>query len=230
MTVKERLKLYLKQKNINASEFGRTIGVSNAYISSIVQSIPPDKLQRITLNYPDLNTGWLLTGDGEMLKNSALKSDAREKEINEFVHVPMVPVRAKAGYLIGYGDQEYVDTLPTIPVITDRTFHGKYRCFEVEGDSMDDGSRDALCDRDVVLCREIRRDLWQYKLHINDWDFVIVHKEGILIKRFVEHNVDRGTITCHSLNPMFGPDFTVNLLDVYELYNVLKIVDRSTRR
>lgn len=230
MTVKERLKLYLKQKNINASEFGRTIGVSNAYISSIVQSIPPDKLQRITLNYPDLNTGWLLTGDGEMLKNSALKSDAREKEINEFVHVPMVPVRAKAGYLIGYGDQEYVDTLPTIPVITDRTFHGKYRCFEVEGDSMDDGSRDALCDRDVVLCREIRRDLWQYKLHINDWDFVIVHKEGILIKRIVEHNVDRGTITCHSLNPMFGPDFTVNLLDVYELYNVLKIVDRSTRR
>ena len=230
MTVKERLKLYLKQKNINASEFGRTIGVSNAYISSIVQSIPPDKLQRITLNYPDLNTGWLLTGDGEMLKNSALKSDAREKEINEFVHVPMVPVRAKAGYLIGYGDQEYVDTLPTIPVITDRTFHGKYRCFEVEGDSMDDGSSDALCDRDVVLCREIRRDLWQYKLHINDWDFVIVHKEGILIKRIVEHNVDRGTITCHSLNPMFGPDFTVNLLDVYELYNVLKIVDRSTRR
>ena len=230
MTVKERLKLYLKQKNINASEFGRTIGVSNAYISSIVQSIPPDKLQRITLNYPDLNTGWLLTGDGEMLKNSALKSDAREKEINEFVHVPMVPVRAKAGYLIGYGDQEYVDTLPTIPVITDRTFHGKYRCFEVEGDSMDDGSRDALCDRDVVLCREIRRDLWQYKLHINDWDFVSVHKEGILIKRIVEHNVDRGTITCHSLNPMFGPDFTVNLLDVYELYNVLKIVDRSTRR
>lgn len=230
MTVKERLKLYLKQKKINASEFGRTIGVSNAYISSIVQSIPPDKLQRITLNYPDLNTGWLLTGDGEMLKNSALKSDAREKEINEFVHVPMVPVRAKAGYLIGYGDQEYVDTLPTIPVITDRTFHGKYRCFEVEGDSMDDGSRDALCDRDVVLCREIRRDLWQYKLHINDWDFVIVHKEGILIKRIVEHNVDRGTITCHSLNPMFGPDFTVNLLDVYELYNVLKIVDRSTRR
>jgi transcriptional regulator with XRE-family HTH domain len=229
-TVKQRLKKFIKSKGISERQFCLQIGASPAFVANIVQSIQPNRVNSIANQFPDLNTGWLLTGEGEMLKNSALKSDAREKEINEFVHVPMVPVRAKAGYLIGYGDQEYVDTLPTIPVITDRTFHGKYRCFEVEGDSMDDGSRDALCDRDVVLCREIRRDLWQYKLHINDWDFVIVHKEGILIKRIVEHHVDRGTITCHSLNPMFGPDFTVNLLDVYELYNVLKIVDRSTRR
>ena len=33
-TIKERLTAYLRYKGINKSEFGRIIGVSNAYISS----------------------------------------------------------------------------------------------------------------------------------------------------------------------------------------------------
>ena len=33
------------------------------------KSIDPEKLQSIAKNYPDLNTGWLMTGEGEMLKN-----------------------------------------------------------------------------------------------------------------------------------------------------------------
>lgn len=70
MSVKERLKEYLKYKGVNASEFGRSIGVSSAYISSMVKSIQPDKLQRIALEYPDLNTEWLLTGEDPMLKNN----------------------------------------------------------------------------------------------------------------------------------------------------------------
>lgn len=68
MPVKERLTEYLKSKKISKSAFGRDIGVSSAYIASIRKSIQPDKLQRIALKYPDLNTEWLLTGEGEMLK------------------------------------------------------------------------------------------------------------------------------------------------------------------
>ena len=67
MSVKQRLADYIKSKKISKSEFCRVIGVSNAYISSIVTSIQPDKLQSITLKYSDLNIGWLLTGVGEML-------------------------------------------------------------------------------------------------------------------------------------------------------------------
>lgn len=68
MTVKERLEEYLKYKKINKSAFGREIGVSNAYISSIRKSIQPDKLKAIALSYSDLNIDWLLTGEGKMLK------------------------------------------------------------------------------------------------------------------------------------------------------------------
>lgn len=228
-----RIKYLLDKKGVTPYVVAAKTGVSQATLSRILNNTtarPSMRSVELLAKYFDVSAEWLLTGNGEMQVAPVVKSDAREKAVEEFVYVPMVPIRAKAGYLIGFGDKEYIETLPTVPVITDRAFHGKYRCFEVEGDSMDDGTRDALCDRDVVMAREVKKELWQYKLHIHDWEFVIVHKEGILIKRIVEHDVEDGVIVCHSLNPLFGPDFTLSLADVYELYNVIKIVDRSARR
>lgn len=69
-TVKERLVAYLEYKGINKSEFGRMIGVSNAYISSIRKSIQPDKVERIAAAFPNLNVSWLVTGEGDMLSEN----------------------------------------------------------------------------------------------------------------------------------------------------------------
>lgn len=73
-TIKERLIAYLKYKGINKSEFGRIIGVSNAYISSIRKSIQPDKTEKIAASFPDLSISWLITGEGEMIKGAAPQS------------------------------------------------------------------------------------------------------------------------------------------------------------
>lgn len=212
--------VFLKENNLKKSAIAHYIGVSNGFITQIVNGsrrLPHDKLLKIIAN-PD----W----DSSMFTQH---QEAKSKTIDEFVKVPLVPIRAKAGYLVGYGDDVYIQTLPTVPVITDRTFHGKYRCFEVEGDSMDDGSRNAICDRDIILGREVSRQLWTCKLHYKDWLFVIVHQEGILVKQIVAHNVEEGTITCHSLNPLYGDDFEIRLDEVAELYNVIKIVDRNAK-
>jgi transcriptional regulator with XRE-family HTH domain len=84
MAVKERITLFIKSLEISKSEFCRQIGVSNAYISSIRKSIQQDKVQRIALKYPELNIEWLLTGDGEMLKNSKPNPIAINDE-NEYI-------------------------------------------------------------------------------------------------------------------------------------------------
>ncbi|MBO6168527.1 MAG: helix-turn-helix transcriptional regulator [Bacteroidales bacterium] len=67
-TVKQRLMEYLRFKQVNMSEFGRLVGVSNAYVTSIKRSISPDKLQAIASNFPDLDIQWLVTGEGQMIK------------------------------------------------------------------------------------------------------------------------------------------------------------------
>lgn len=68
MSVKERLIEFLKSQGISQRLFEQTIGVSNGYVNNIRVSIQPDKVQRIAQHYPNINTGWLLSGEGEMLK------------------------------------------------------------------------------------------------------------------------------------------------------------------
>lgn len=66
-TVKERLEAYLQAKKISKSEFGRSVGVSSAYVSAIKRSIDKDKLLKMREVYPDLNQDWLIYGVGDMI-------------------------------------------------------------------------------------------------------------------------------------------------------------------
>ena len=51
--------------------FGRKIGVSRSGVNSMIQkegSVGKKNLERIVNTYPLINISWLLTGEGEMLK------------------------------------------------------------------------------------------------------------------------------------------------------------------
>ena len=136
---------------------------------------------------------------------------------DHIIYVPLVNQYAYAGYLCGYADAEYIESLPTIPFIVDQEAHGKYMAFEVKGDSMDDGTDEAYKEGDRLLCREIYQQYWaESKLHIRKWDFVIVH------------NVENYTITIHSLNS-FYPDRVLELKDVRQIFNVIEM-SRPRRR
>lgn len=66
--VKERLKSYLKKNKIKAIDFCDSIKVSRGFISGMRESIQPDKLKSIAINYPTLDIGWLMTGIESTLK------------------------------------------------------------------------------------------------------------------------------------------------------------------
>lgn len=69
MSVKERIREFIKYLRISEREFCRQIGVSTSYVNSIRTSIQPDKMKSIGEKYPQLNPMWLITGEGEMLQN-----------------------------------------------------------------------------------------------------------------------------------------------------------------
>ena len=231
----KRVELIIEKEGLNKNSFSKAIGISNnVTITRIInEHRTPSRAtcEKIVSAFPAYNLEWLLTGEGNMLTDAPSQtyhSNARPVDDLSYMNVPVIHIKAQCGYLAGYGDTEYIDTLPTMPVIVDKTYHGKYRIFEAEGDSMDDNSRLAICDGDKVLAREVRRDLWLPKLHINDWYFVIIHRtKGISISIIAAQD-DKGNITCHSLNELFN-DYTVNLDDVVEIYNVIKVVERNMR-
>lgn len=139
------------------------------------------------------------------------------------MHVPLVNKYAYAGYLSGFGDAEYIHSLPAVPMIADREGRGTYMAFEVKGDSMDDGTSRSYENGDIVICRMIAQHHWANKLHIDKYDFVVVHRTaGILLKRIVRHNTAQGLITLHSLNPLYE-DLTVSLDEVAQLFNVIRV-------
>lgn len=175
-------------------------------------------IEKIANAYPELSLQWLTLGHGEMLKTSEaiIKTDLTHARI------PLVSQYAHAGYLTGYADPEYIETLPTIDFTPNREMTGNYIAFEVRGDSMDDGSKEAYVEGELLICREVEPHLWRdSRLHYNKRDFVIVHEEGILIKRVIAHDVENHTITIHSLNPLY-PDRTIDLAEVKQIFSVVE--------
>ena len=222
MTVKQRLIQFLKYEELGQKKFAQKVGLSDGYVNAIRVSIQPDTLYKIAMQFPNLNTGWLMTGEGTMLKTPLLNeniSELKEKTYLTHIEVRLVSTNARAGYSESYYSDEYLNDMPTLLIESDKDYHGKYLAFEVDGDSMEPEYHKG----DIVICREIKRELWKDKLHYKEWDFVIAHgTKGIMLKQIVDQNIENGEIVCHSLNQEEHPDFILNLREVSFLYNVVE--------
>ena len=222
----DRIKYLVEWLGMNTTSFARLVEYNQSSLSKIMRGerdIPTNLIEKI-LDHTKVRRTWLLTGEGEMMK----EDDATPMTPTRRVGVRLVSQYAYGGYLGGYADNEYLDSLPLIDFTPDREMTGNWLAFEVRGDSMDDGSKESYVEGEIVICREVERDYWQdSRLFINRRDFVIVHKDGILIKRIAAHDVEHHTITIHSLNPLY-PDRTLNLADVMQIYSIVE--SRMQRR
>lgn len=127
-TVKERLKAFIEYKNISIRSFESQCGLSYGYVGNMRQSIQPDKVKSIARCFPDLNTGWLLSGEGEMLKTD----QAAVKEYSTGGGVPYYAVDFLAGFDLVFNDQTAVpDGIISFPHI-----RGAQAWVDISGKSM----------------------------------------------------------------------------------------------
>lgn len=161
-------------------------------------------------------------------QNGSSDANVKPVEFDGFMEVSYLPVHAQAGYLTGVTHHHHPETdeLPTL-LVPKEFEKGRYIVIEVNGDSMDDGTKRAICDRDKLLVKELDRSFWGgAKLDIKNYLFAIVHTEGIVVKQISNYDYDKGEITLHSWNPMYE-DFKVLMKDVYQLFYIKKIVERK---
>ena len=72
-----RLQQLLDKKGISPARFAEIVGVQRSGVSHILsgRNNPSlDFIRKILDNFPDLNSEWLITGNGEMFKNNAPNS------------------------------------------------------------------------------------------------------------------------------------------------------------
>jgi transcriptional regulator with XRE-family HTH domain/signal peptidase I len=129
-----------------------------------------------------------------------------------------VPVKARAGYMSGYSDPLFIQSLSAyrLPGYT----NGTYRIFEVEGHSM----FPTLQDADRVIARwadisEVRDD----RVYV-----LVTRHQGVLIKRLI-NRYHEGKIIVKSDNNQTG-EFPSIVFDVDEVAEIWYVVERWTRQ
>lgn len=243
----------IDQKLANSfSEIAKSVGFSSQDFTDIKsgkKDLPRKFLDSIAGKYP-ISKSFILTGQ----ENSEEKLSRKENNIpgsnaviigeiqnpedessfidignGQFIMVvPVVPIRAQAGYIQNYHDEKYIEENFTQKhsFAVSRVYRGRYMAFIIDGDSMDDGTSNAIIEGSTVTGREIQKTHWRNKFHIHRYkDYVIVHRDGIFTKRITQHDTENGIITCNSLNPnkeLYG-DFDLNLDDCLQIFNIVNV-------
>ncbi len=147
---------------------------------------------------------------GYLAKRRAMKLGGTEPNVIHFV-----PVKAAAGYLAGYADQEFIDELNTftLPMLG----AGHYRAFEIIGDSMlPTPSGSVIVAQKVDDLDEVRS---------NNTYVVVSRNEGIVYKRIQKNGKTRNKLTMVSDNPTFQP-YQMNAEDVLEVWQAQMVISK----
>lgn len=155
--INQRIKEIISdQTKGNVTAFSLELGYTSAQkvnrlfkIDSRTEKYPVPSSTIITdiSNRFDINMDWIVSGTGNKYKTK--KDEVTQLTIGGVMMVPLVNQYAHAGYMAGYADAVYIDSLPKIPWVVDHEYKGKYISFEVRGDSMDDGLKHSYEQGDI---------------------------------------------------------------------------------
>lgn len=214
----ERLHFFINYKKKSIREFERFSGIKTGVISSAIRknaAIGSDKLFKISVNYPDLNIKWLLTGEGEML-NAPGQVMGIDSGALAVMDAPVYYTHAKAvaglnPYLSEI--ESYCNEVNMLP-----QYSLKLQIIvEIEGDSMEPG----LKAKDKVLITPVLPDeVVHGKIYV-----IQTSDNGIYIKRVL---LDRkgGNYILYSDNTQTYPDsMIVPAIEVVRIFRVLGTVN-----
>lgn len=127
-TIKDRLIIWINYLNVSVSAFERKCGLSTGYVANLKPNTNSKKINDILAAYPELNKEWLLTGEGEMLKNE----NPKKLENEDPYIVPLIPDSVLAGPLPDFSAPVFRDRCERVHVpVPDCDF-----AIQISGDSM----------------------------------------------------------------------------------------------
>lgn len=241
MEFKDRLKHLLERDGTTAYRVWKDTAITKGTIGNYVEGKTNPNKSNISIlaSYFKVNEDWLANGIGEMNRYGKEREDepylTTKAGVKYFemangryrMRVPFIPVKAYAKYVDEFRDAEFFgNEYEEFEFIVDKIGHGRYFAFEIKGDSMDDDSKRSLSNGDIVLARELSKEHWRNKLHTDDYpNWIIVMNNTILCKQITAQDIDRCTITCHSLNssPEYA-DFDLKMNDIKQLCNIVQRV------
>lgn len=192
----------IKRSLVGAYEEGRADPrLNNLLKMSEIFGVSVDTI--ISKNVAELSEEELFENPDSKLKILSITVDNEEKE-----NIELIPQKASAGYLNGYSDPQFIQTLPKfrLPMLPD---NATYRAFEISGDSML-----PLHPGTIIIGEYIEApiDIKNGKTYV-----LITKDEGIVYKRVFNYVDDKGKLFLVSDNKSYSP-YEVKATDVLEIW------------
>jgi transcriptional regulator with XRE-family HTH domain len=219
----QNLKYLRKLRGWTQEEFAAKLGIKRSLIGAYEEERADPRLDvletlceifKVTLDELLLHDLNQQKGGNYLAKRRQLKMMSADRNIIHFV-----PVKATAGYLAGYGDNEFIDELNTftLPMLSG----GSYRAFEIIGESMmPTPSGSVIVGEKVDKIDDVK----------NNAAYIVVSKsEGIVYKRVLKNNKNKNKLTLVSDNPAFQP-YQVQTADVLEMWQAQAVINKVTQQ
>ena len=214
------LKYLRKLRGWTQEEFSGKLNIKRSLLGAYEEERADPRIDvlEITGDIFKLSLDELLLKDLSNQSGSYLMKRRQQKMMSadrNIIH--FVPVKAAAGYLAGYADNEFIDELNTftLPMLSG----GFYRAFEIIGDSMmPTPSGSIIVGEKVNNMDDVKSNLAY---------IVISRNEGIVYKRIVKNNKTKNKVSLVSDNPSFQP-YQVNTEDIIELWQAQVVIGKIT--
>lgn len=202
--------LNIKRGTLGHYETGHVKNIPSEELVSISGyfNIPIDILFKINLTKLPEEEIIKLENNNNKYTGSDLRIIVTTVNSSRNENIEYVPVKAKAGYLNGYNDPEFIEKLPVFNLPNLPTGK-KYRMFPIEGDSMFPLSNGTMIIGEFV-------ENW---LQIKDGTIcvIVTISEGIVFKRVLNKVKENQTYIFQSLNQSYK-DYSVPINEICEIW------------
>jgi transcriptional regulator with XRE-family HTH domain len=214
----KNLKYLRKLRGLTQEEFAMKLNIKRSLLGAYEEERAEPRIDvlEVVSDSFKISLDELLRKDLSEVKGSYLVKRRQQKMMSENNLIQFVPVKAAAGYLAGYADQEFIDELNTftLPMLD----AGQYRAFEIVGDSMlptPSGS--------IIVGEKVENNVDHLK---NNQAYIVISRnEGIVYKRIVKNNRAKNKLTMVSDNPSYQP-YQMNAEDIIELWQAQMVISK----
>lgn len=215
----KNLKYLRKLRGWTQEEFASKLKIKRSLLGAYEEERAEPKLEvlEIVSSIFKLSLDELLLKEVGAAKGGTYLEKRRQMKLATSVaEIQFVPVKAAAGYLAGYADEDFIDELNTftLPMMA----AGHYRAFEIIGDSMlPTPSGSVIVGEKVDNMEDVK----------NSNTYIVVSRsEGIVYKRVLKNNRSRNKVTLVSDNPQYEP-YQVNAEDIVELWQAQMVIQKA---
>lgn len=214
--ISSNLKYLRKKKGLTQQQFADTLEIKRSLVGAYEEdrAEPKYELLKKFAAFYELSMDELINDKIDDKWKPKPKSDPANVRVlsisvdnQDRENIELVPVKASAGYMNGYGDPEFISALPKFQLPMFK--QGTYRAFEIKGDSM------LPLQSGTIVVGEYLENWTDLKLGET---YVIISKsDGVVYKRAGNKFKENRLLKLVSDNPVYEP-YNIPAEEVLEIW------------